>query len=67
MVSWVSKWLRLMSSVPANGTKAHWPLLHSGRMVSASAGCRPQSAVSGRAALGLAASGRAIARVGRAA
>ena len=30
MVSWVSKWLRVRSSVPAKGTKATWPFCHSG-------------------------------------
>ena len=30
MLSWVSKWLRVRSSVPAKGRKATWPLRYSG-------------------------------------
>ena len=64
MLSWVSKWLREVSSVPANGTNASWRRSNSGSMVSTSAGLRPHSAFNGIAA-SAALPGRAIAMFGR--
>jgi len=69
-LSWVSKWLRVRSSVPANGMNASWPFCQSGSIESFSAGWRPQAGgapeSSASADSGLAASGRGIAIVGRA-
>ncbi|MNM86845.1 hypothetical protein D3C81_990100 [compost metagenome] len=56
MVSWVSKWLRDKSCVPANGTNASCPRCHSGSMAGASAGCSAQSPMP-RAALSAAKAG----------
>ena len=64
MLSWVSKWLRDVSSVPANGTKASCLRSNSGSMVSASAGFKPHSALSTSAA-SAALPGRAMAMFGR--
>ena len=69
-LSWVSKWLRVRSSVPANGTNATWRFSQIGSSDSRSAGCSPQRSASAGpasaiAASGLAGSGRATAIVGR--
>ena len=66
MLSWVSKWLRDRSSVPANGTNATWRCRYIAPMVSRSAGASAQLPSSASAPLASATSGLAMAMVGRA-
>jgi hypothetical protein len=66
MLSWVSKWLRERSSVPANGTKASWRRSNSGPSVSLTAGASAQLSSSASAPVPAPVTGRGIAMVGRA-
>ena len=65
MLSWVSKWLRDRSSVPANGMKAACRCWYRAPMVSRTAGASAQSAFNASAPVLEAESGRAIAMFGR--
>ena len=66
MLSWVSKWLRDRSSVPANGMNATWRCRYIAPIVSRTAGASAQSASNASAPVLEAASGRAMAMFGRA-